>query len=180
MSVSAAKQQEVTDIREKFEKATTAVLLDFKGVNVEQLTNLRSEFRKAGVEYRVVKNTLVRIALKGTAFESADLDAQLKGQTGIAWSFEDPSAAAKVIKSFRATNDANQKLNVKCGVVDAKVMPGPQVESVLATMPGKDELRAQLLATLQAPAQNLVRLLQAPSQNLTYLLDAYRRKQEGG
>lgn len=180
MSVSAAKQQEVTDIREKFETATTAVLLDFKGVNVEQLTNLRSEFRKAGVEYRVVKNTLVRIALKGTAFESADLDAQLKGQTGIAWSFEDPSAAAKVIKSFRATNDANQKLNVKCGVVDAKVMPGAQVESVLATMPGKDELRAQLLATLQAPAQNLVRLLQAPSQNLTYLLDAYRRKQEGG
>jgi large subunit ribosomal protein L10 len=179
MTASAAKQEEVAFIRDKFSKATTAVFLDFRGVNVEQLTNLRVEFRKVGVEYRVVKNTLVKIALKGTAFDSPDLNAQLKGQTGIAWSFEDPSAAAKVIKSFRAVNDANGKLGVKCGVVDARVMPGPQVESVLATMPGKNELRAQLLATLQAPAQNLVRLLQAPGQNLAYLLDAHRRKQEG-
>lgn len=174
------KQEEVAMIRQQFDKATTAVFLDFGGVNVEQITSLRTEFRKVGVEYKVVKNTLVKIALKGTAYESNELNSQLKGQTGIAWSFEDPSAAAKVIKTFRGANDANQKLNVKCGVVDAKVMPGAQVESVLATMPGKDELRAMLLATLQAPAQNLVRLLQAPAQNLTLALDAYRRKQEGG
>jgi len=180
MSALAAKEQEVTQIREAFEKATTAVLLNFAGVNVEQITNLRTEFRKAGVEYRVVKNTLVKIALKGTAYDNADLTTQLKGQTGIAWSFEDPSAAAKVIKTFRAVNDANGKLAIKCGVVDAKVMPGSQVESVLATMPGKNELRAMLLATLQAPAQTLVRLLQAPAQNLTYLLDAQRRKLEEG
>jgi large subunit ribosomal protein L10 len=174
------KQEEVAMIRQQFDKATTAVFLDFRGVNVEQITNLRTEFRKAGVEYKVVKNTLVKIALKGTPYDSQEFNSQLKGQTGIAWSFEDPSAAAKVIKTFRGANDANQKLNVKCGVVDAKVMPGPQVESVLATMPGKDELRAMLLATLQAPAQNLVRLLQAPAQNLALVLDAYRRQQEGG
>jgi large subunit ribosomal protein L10 len=179
MTVHAAKQEEVALIRDKFSKATTAVFLDFRGVNVEQLTSLRAEFRKAGVEYRVVKNTLVKIALKGTAFDNKDVVAQLKGQTGIAWSFEDPSAAAKVIKTFRAANDANGKLGVKCGVIDAKVMPGAQVETVLATMPGKNELRAQLLATLQAPAQNLVRLLQAPGQNFAYLLDAHKRKQEG-
>ena len=179
-SAAQKKQDEVAMIRQHFDKATTAVFLDFGGVNVEQITNLRTEFRKAGVEYKVVKNTLVKIALKGTPYESKEVDAQLKGQTGIAWSFEDPSAAAKVIKTFRGANDANQKLNVKCGVVDAKVMPGAQVESVLATMPGKNELRAMLLATLQAPAQNLVRLLQAPAQNLTLALDAYRRKQEGG
>ena len=180
MSVHAAKQDEVALIREKFDKATTAVFLDFRGVNVEQITSLRSEFRKAGVEYRVVKNTLVKIALKGTAYDNKDVAAQLKGNTGIAWSFEDPSAAAKVIKKFRSVNDANAKLGIKCGVVDAKVMPGAQVESVLATMPGKNELRAMLLATLQAPAANLVRLLQAPAQNLAYLLDAHKRKQEGG
>jgi len=180
MTVHAAKQDEVTLIREKFDTATTAVFLDFRGVNVDQITSLRAEFRKAGVEYRVVKNTLVKIALKGTAFDTKEVAAQLKGNTGIAWSFEDPSAAAKVVKTFRAVNDANAKLGVKCGVVDAKVMPGPQVESVLATMPGKNELRAMLLATLQAPAANLVRLLQAPAQNLAYLLDAHKRKQEGG
>ena len=179
MSVIAAKQEEVALIRDKFSKATTAVFLDFRGVNVEQLTNLRAEFRKVGVEYRVVKNTLVKIALKGTAYDNQEVSSQLKGQTGIAWSFEDPSAAAKVIKTFRAANDANGKLGVKCGVIDAKVLPGPEVESVLATMPGKNELRAMLLATLQAPAQNLVRLLQAPAQNFTYLLDAHQRKQEG-
>lgn len=180
MTVLASKQDEVALIREKFDKATTAVFLDFKGVNVEQITALRAEFRKAGVEYRVVKNTLVKIALKGTPFETKEIAAQLKGQTGIAWSFEDPSAAAKVIKNFRAANDANAKLSIKCGVVDAKVMPGSEVETVLASMPGKNELRAMLLATLQAPAANLVRLLQAPAQNLAYLLDAYKRKQEGG
>jgi len=180
MTVTAAKQDEVALIRDKFDKATTAVFLDFRGVNVTQLTSLRAEFRKAGVEYRVVKNTLVKIALKGTAFDNKELNAQLKGQTGIAWSFEDPSAAAKVIKTFRAVNDANGKLGVKCGVVDAKVLPGPQVEAVLASMPGKNELRAMLLATMQAPAANLVRLLQAPAQNLAYLLDAHKRKQEGG
>ena len=180
MTVHAAKQDEVALIREKFDKATTAVFLDFRGVNVEQITSLRSEFRKAGVEYRVVKNTLVKIALKGTAYDNKEVAAQLKGNTGIAWSFEDPSAAAKVIKKFRAVNDANAKLGIKCGVVDAKVMPGAQVESVLASMPGKNELRAMLLATLQAPAANLVRLLQAPAQNLAYLLDAHKRKQEGG
>lgn len=179
-SAAQKKQDEVAMIRAQFDKATTAVFLDFGGVNVDQITNLRTEFRKVGVEYKVVKNTLVKIALKGTAFDSKEFNDQLKGQTGIAWSFEDPSAAAKVIKTFRGANDANQKLNVKCGVVDAKVMPGPQVESVLATMPGKNELRAMLLATLQAPAQNLVRLLQAPAQNLTLAFDAYRRKQEGG
>ncbi|HEY6877767.1 MAG TPA: 50S ribosomal protein L10 [Polyangiales bacterium] len=179
-SHNAAKQEEVSQIRDAFEKAATAVLLDFKGVNVSQITDLRTEFRKAGVKYLVVKNTLVKVALKGTAYDNAEFHAQLKGQTGIAWSFEDPSAAAKVVKAFRGANDANAKLNIKCGVVDAKVMPGAEVESVLATMPGKNELRAMLLATLQAPAQNLVRLLQAPAQNLAYLLDAQKRKLEEG
>ncbi len=173
-----AKEDEVALIRSKFDEATTAVLLDFRGVGVESITSLRAEFRKAGVEYRVVKNTLVKLALKGSAYDTKELGAQLKGPTGIAWSFEDPSAAAKVIKTFRAAKDDHQKLAIKCGVIDAKVMPSEQVESVLATMPGKNELRAQLLATLQAPAANLVRLLQAPSQNLSYLLDARKRQLE--
>ena len=174
------KEQLVSELTGKIKGAQALYYTDFTGLNVKRMTDLRRRLRKAGVEYRVVKNTLVKIALKGTAYDSADLNAQLKGQTGIAWSFEDPSAAAKVVKTFRGVNDANQKLGIKCGIVDAKVMPGNQVESVLATMPGKNELRAMLLATLQAPAQNLVRLLQAPAQNLTYLLDAHRRKQEGG
>lgn len=177
MSSQAEKQVQIDFVRDKFEQATAAVLLDFRGVDVASITQLRSELRAAGVEYRVVKNTLVRRALAGTENESDELNAHLKGPTGIAWSFEDPSAAAKVIKKFREDGDG-EKLTIKCGLLDNAVMPAEQVESVLATMPGKDELRAQLLATLQAPAQQLVRLLQAPGQNFAYLLDARQRQLE--
>lgn len=180
MSVREAKEAQVAEIREAFDRATAAVLLDFRGVDVESITALRAAFREAGVDYKVVKNTLVKLALKGTERESDALNAHLKGPTAIAWSYEDPSAAAKVVKKFRKEGgDSAEKLTVKCGVLDQEVMAGEKVESVLATMPGKDELRAMLLATLQAPAQNLVALLQAPAQNFTYLLDAKKRQEEG-
>ena len=180
MGALETKKEQVALIKDHFQRATTAVFLDFSGVDVEQVTSLRTQFRKAGVDYRVVKNTLIKLAIKDTSFDSEDVSGRLKGQTGVAWSYEDPSAAAKVVKAFRAVNDANKKLNVKFGVIEAKVMPGEEVETVLATMPGKDEIRAQLLATLQAPAQNLVQLLQAPAQNLAYALDAYRKQLEEG
>lgn len=180
MSVREAKEAQVAEIREAFDRATAAVLLDFRGVDVESITALRSEFRKAGVDYKVVKNTLVKLAIKDSNRDIEDFKSHLKGPTGIAWSYEDPSVAAKIVKKFRKENgEAGEKLTVKCGLLDAEVMPGDKVESVLATMPGKDELRATLLATLQAPAQNLVALLQAPAQNFVYLLDAKRREEEG-
>lgn len=178
MSVRESKEAQVAFIKDNFEKATAAVLLDFAGINVEQITDLRSQLREAGVEYKVVKNTLVKRAIEGTQYDSEALAGHLKGMTGIAWSYEDPSAAAKVIKKFRKADDKNEALTIKCGVLESEVMDGDKVESVLATMPGKDELRAMLLATLQAPAQNLVMLLNAPGQNLAYLLDARKRQQE--
>ena len=104
-------------------------------------------------------------------------DAALSGETGVAFSFEDPSAAAKVVKGFRK-EEKNDKLEVKLAVLDASVIPGDKVESDLASMPGKDELRAMLLAQLQAPAQNLVVQFQAPAQNLVYVLEARRQDLE--
>lgn len=175
-----AKMQKVDDAKVTFAKATSFVLLGFKGMTVMQVTDLRARFRKAGVEYKVIKNSLIQQALKGTPLEgNAAVDAALAGETGVAFSFEDPSVAAKVVKAFRKEGEKNEKLEVKLGVLDAAVIPGSKVESDLATMPGKDELRAMLLATLQAPAQNLVAQLQAPLQNLVYALEA-RRKQLGG
>ena len=99
--------------------------------------------------------------------------------TGIAWSYEDPSAAAKVVKTFRAANDANEKLGDQGGVIDGKVLPGAQVESELATMPGKNELRAMLLATLQAPPSTSCACSRPLRQNFAYLLAATKRQQEG-
>jgi large subunit ribosomal protein L10 len=168
------KDGQIGEIRTRFDKMTAAVFLDFKGMTVENVTKLRAEFRKAGVDYRVCKNTLVKHALKDAAF-TADLDDALIGMTGIAWSYEDPSAAAKVVKAFRK-DAAGEKLLIKAGLVDGSVLDAKGVEDRLATMPGKDELRAMLLATLQAPLQNFVALLAAPSQNFVYLLAAKERE----
>ncbi len=176
----AAKTEQVDAIRESFSKSTSAVFVDFRGLDVESATELRNRFRESGVEYRVVKNTLVRLALEGTELKSnPELEAHLVGPTAIAWSYEDPSAAAKVIKVFRQDETLAEKLAVKCGVLDTTVFSGSRVESELATLPGKDEARAMLLAQLQAPAQTLLRQLNAAGQNLVHVLDARRRQLEG-
>lgn len=172
----ATKDTQIGLVRDGFSKATSAVLLDFKGIDVETVTALRVKFRAAGVHYRVAKNKVITKAIEGTALgENAAFKKYLTGPSGIAWSFEDPSAAAKVIAAFRKEGDKQGKLGIKCAVLDNSVMDGARVESDLATMPGKDELRAMLLATFQAPAQSLVRQLAAAGQNLAYVLDARQR-----
>jgi large subunit ribosomal protein L10 len=168
----SVKAVAIGDIKGRFDKMTSAVFLDFKGMTVEEVSKLRTEFRKSGVEYRVVKNTLVKQALKDKPWSKV-LEGTLKGMTGVAWSYEDPSAAAKVVKAFRKDNE---KLQIKAGLIEGQLLDGKAVESQLATMPGKDELRAQLLATLQAPLQSFVALLQAPAQNLVYVLSAKERE----
>ena len=169
------KEAVVGSVRQKFERMSSAVFLDFKGMNVESLTKLRDEFRKSGVEYRVVKNTLVRHAIKEHPWANT-LAKSLTGMTGVAWSYEDPSAAAKVVKAFRKDN---QKLQIKAGLIEGQILSGDAVETQLATMPGKDELRATLLATLQAPLQQFVMLLNAPAQNFVYALAAKERQANG-
>ncbi|MDF2692038.1 MAG: ribosomal protein L10p [Labilithrix sp.] len=179
-STREGKSVLIGEVKGKFDKATSAVLLDYKGMNVENLTKLRADFRKAGVEYKVVKNTLVKQALKESSY-SGKLDDALVGMTGIAWSYEDPSAAAKVVKAFKKdAGDAGEKLKVKAGLIDGSVLDANAVENQLATMPGKDELRAQLLATFQAPLQQFVMLLNAPAQNFVYALAAKERKANEG
>jgi large subunit ribosomal protein L10 len=168
------KETEIGRIKEKFSKMTSAVFLDYKGLNVAQVTRLRDEFRKSGVEYRVVKNTLVKHALKEHSW-AKNLGKTLTGMTGIAWSYEEPGAAAKVVKAFRKEKE-NEKLGVKAGLVDGSIIPGERVETDLASMPGKNELRAMLLATMQAPMQKLLQQLGAPGQNFVYLLKAKEDK----
>jgi len=168
------KDERIGEIRARFDKMTAAVFLDFKGMTVEHVTQLRAEFRKAGVDYKVCKNTLIKHALKEAPFK-AKLDGALVGMTGIAWSYEDPSVAAKIVKAFRK-DPAGEKLQIKAGLVDGSVLDATGVEEQLATMPGKNELRAKLLATLQAPLQSFVALLAAPSQSFVYVLSAKERQ----
>jgi len=168
----AQKESAVGTLKQRFDKMTSVVLVDYQGLNVEEVTKLRNDFLKSGVEYRVVKNTLIKLAIKGQPWADA-FGKTLRGMTGVAWSFEEPSAAAKVVKAFRKDNE---KLKVKGGLVDGVLVPADKVESDLASMPGKDELRAQLLMTLQAPLTQFVQLLNAPAQNLVYLLKAKEEK----
>jgi large subunit ribosomal protein L10 len=175
-STREGKATLIGEVKAKFDKMTSAVFVDYKGMTVDQATALRASFRKAGVEYKVVKNTLVRHALKETSY-GKNLDKVLTGMTGVAWSYEDPSAAAKVVKAFKKDlGDKSDKLKVKAGLIDGTILDAKAVEDQLATMPGKDELRAMLLATLQAPLQQFVALLQAPAQNFVYVLAAKESK----
>lgn len=172
----AERTASIKEIRDRFDRMVSAVFVDYAGMTVEDVTQLREEFRKSGVEYKVVKNTLVHCAIEDRPYAEA-LSPVLKGMTGIAWSYEEPGAAAKVIKTFAK---GNPKLKVKGGVVESDVLSAANVENVLATMPGKDELRSLLLATFMAPMQSLVAQLNAPHQNFAYLLDARKRQLEEG
>jgi large subunit ribosomal protein L10 len=164
------KEALIGEVKQRFDRMASAVFLDFQGLNVAVVTKLRDEFRKAGVEYRVVKNTIVRHAIKQHAW-SNKLDGTLTGMTGIAWSYEDPSAAAKVVKAFRKEKE-HEKLKIKAGLIEGQILDAEGVENQLATMPGKNELRASLLATLAAPMQQFLQQLNAPLQNFVYLLKA--------
>jgi large subunit ribosomal protein L10 len=173
-----SKTEQIAEIRDRFSRASSAVLLNFRGLSVARATDLRNEFRKVGVDFKVVKNSLVKLAIKDTKLDTAEFRNALIGETAIAWTYEDPSLAAKVVKEARKDDVVAQRLKVKAGVLENQVLVAERVESELATMPGKDELRAMLLATLMAPAQKLVAQLMAPGQNLAFALDARKRQLE--
>ncbi len=183
----AQKAAQVEALTENFNKAISTVFVNFSGVDVETITELRSKFREAGIDYRVVKNSLIKRAIEASEQDAPEeINASLVGMTGVAWSYEDPSTAAKILQEFRkahkdtlAKKNEPEKLIPKCALMDGQLMDAAAVDNTLAKMPGKDEVRAQLLAQLMAPAQNLVAQLNAPGQNLALVLDAYRRENAG-
>jgi large subunit ribosomal protein L10 len=168
----AQKAEAIKDIKSQFDRMSSAVFLDFTGMTVEEVSKLRDKFREKGIAYKVVKNKLVEQALAEHAW-SKGLKPVLKGMTGVAWSFEEPSAAARVVKDFVKDNE---KLKVKAGLLEGQVLDAKQVENQLATLPNKDEARAMLLATLIAAPQRFVMLLNAPARDLVGVLAAKERK----
>jgi large subunit ribosomal protein L10 len=166
------KVQAVEEIKGHFAKGTAAVFLDFSGMTVAEVSNLRNQFRAQGVTYKVLKNSLVKRAL-GDGPAVAKLSKALKGMTGVAFSGEEPGAAARVIRAFAKENE---KLKVKAGLLDGQVLDAVTVETQLANLPGKNEARAMLLATMMAPAQRFVMLLNTPAGNFVRLLNAKKEK----
>ena len=166
------KAQQIAELKEKLGKSAALVLADYRGLTVPAVTNLREDFRKQQCEYKVYKNTLVKLAISGTPMEK--MGKYLEGPTAIIFSWDSPSAAAKVAREFAKAND---KFKIKGGYLEGNVLDDKGV-SASADLPGKDEMRAALLATLAAPAPQLVRTLNAGAQNFAYVIDARRRALE--
>ena len=166
------KEESIGALKTDLAKAASLVLADFRGLTVNVDTKLRNEFRAAGCRYQVVKNTLLGLAVKGTAMEG--IESLLAGPTAIAYSFEDPAVPAKIATKIAK---AEEKFVIKGGYVDGKALDLKGVEA-LSNLPGKDELRATFLATLQAVPQNFLRLLNAAPQNFVYLLSAREEAQK--
>lgn len=167
------KEAQVGELKEKLGRTASVILADYRGLNVPTVTSVRDEFRKAQCEYKVYKNTLVKLAIKGTEMEG--LGKHLEGPTAIIFSWESPSAPAKVAAKIAKDQE---KFVLKGGFFEGTVLDVKGVES-LARMPGKDELRATLLATFMAPATDLVRTINAGAQNFMYLLAAKEKAGQG-
>ena len=163
----------VAQIKEKFESAHSAVFVDYRGLTVAEVTELRNECRKAGVEYVVLKNTMIELAAKELGIEG--LDSYLKGPTPVAFGHKDPASPAKILSDFIKKT---KKMELKCGVFDKQTL-GAAGAQALADLPPKEVLIAKMMGSLNAPNTNFVGVLSATLRSLVYAIEAVR-KQKGG
>lgn len=166
------KQGSIDTLQKDFSAHEVVFALDYRGLKVEEATELRKKVRESGGKYRVVKNTLALRALEGTALEP--LSAHFKGMTGLAYTDADPVALAKVLSDFAKDVPA---LAYKAGMVSGKGLDAEQFKA-LAALPGRDELLAKLLYVIQAPVQNLLNVLQATTRDFILVLKAARDKKD--
>ena len=168
-----AKKQIVSEIKGKLESAQSVVFYDYRGLTVEQVTKLRNDCRKAGVEYVVLKNTMVELAAKELGIEG--LDDHLKGPTAVAFGMADAVAPAKILSEFVKSI---KKTEIKCGLVDGQVIDANGVDA-LAQLPPKEVLIAKMMGSLNSPITGFVGVLSATLRSLVYAVDAVRKQKAG-
>ena len=147
-AIIAKKAQQVAEVAEQFKNASSVVVVDYLGITVEEATNLRAELRKAGVQFAVVKNSILSRAAKEAGLEG--MDDIFKGPSAVAFSNEDVVAPAKILADFAKKVEA---LEIKAGVIEGKVSSKEEIEA-LAKLPNREGLLSMLLSVLQAPVRN--------------------------
>jgi len=154
----AVKAKEVEEVTEQLKSAVSAIVVDYRGLTVEQVTDLRKQLREAGVKMRVIKNKIMVRAAEKAGY--ADLNDVFSGPTAVAFSEEDPVAPAKILANFAKTADA---LQLKGGVIEGKVASLEEVQEY-ATMPSREELLATIANLLQAPVRNVAYAVKAVAE----------------
>lgn len=160
----------VAALAEDFGRASIALISEYKGMKAGESDDMRRRIRAVRGEFRVTKNTLLRLAIKDTKFDP--LDGHLGGPIGLILSYADPVELAKTVSSFK---DLGEKFKIRGGVLDGKALTPVEINE-LASLPPREVILGQLLGLLQAPATQLVRLLNEPGSTVARLLDALGRK----
>lgn len=164
----------IEEIKEKLDSSAVAILTEFQGLNVAEMTELRKLFREADVDYKVYKNTLMSLAAQ--QLDVAGVDEYLIGTTALATSREDPVAPAKIVKDF---SFRHRNLKVKAGILNKEVIASDDVIA-LASIPPKEILLSMVLGGIQAPVSGLLRVLQGPIQSLAFALKDLAEQKEKG
>ena len=171
MLTRAQKEQQVSDLREKFDRATSVIVADYRGIGVDAVNKLRSQLYGDGsgdYEYQVIKNSVLKLAAKDGAADA--LTEHFSGPTAVAISYGDPVQLAKILVDYAKENEV---FELKGGLLDGRAIDNAEI-GTLATLPSLDELRGKLVGLLQAPAGKLARLMNEPGGQLARLVAARR------
>ncbi len=168
MATKAFKSEKIDEIKSKVEKAQVAILTEYKGYSVDEITRLRRTLQKGGGDYMVTKNTLAKLAIKGTEYEIlADM---LKGPVAIAFGYEDQVSPAKAVSNFIKESKKGVILG---GALDGKLLSAKEAED-LAKLPSKEELYAKILGSINSPASGIANSINAVMAQLTRAMAAVR------
>ncbi len=173
MATKAFKAEKIEAVREKIAKAKVAIVTENKGLSVEKITKLRRELQKGQGDYTVVKNTLAKLAIQGTEFEP--LAELLVGPVVLALGYEDQVSPAKAIAQFAKEKANTDKIAIKGGCLDGKLLNASEVED-LSKLPSKEELYAKMLGCINSPASGIANSTNAVLRALVYTVDQVRQQ----
>lgn len=170
-----AKSEKIVELAEKLNRASVTILVQTQGLKVKDMNELRAKMRAAKIEFQIAKNTLLRIASERNEMTALDTD-MFKGQTAVAFGYEDEVATAKAINDYVATSKI---VVLKSGILGGRTLTAQQVEGLAKLPGGKNQVKAQVVGTIQGPAASLVGLFNAPLRDLCYVLQARAEQLQG-